>query len=201
MEIRKDEKYIKELLVKRFKNVGTFQQFEFTSWGMDGRPDFVILEEDKFTYFEIKSEHDSLARLENQIRTSRSLFTDMFLVAPKKHIDKAEESIPYFHYYCGAYALEDLEAGITKPLSEQMIRGHVSIKSIANILWSNELYNYVKNTQIYINGDLWSKPKLKENKKELFELIYTDSDSLRILNEVLPHRNWNYRKAREYIRS
>lgn len=192
-QINKDEGYIKNLLLKVFKGEGVFQQFEFSSWGMKHRPDFVILYPNRFVYFEIKSEFDSLARLENQITESRGLFTDVFLVAPRKHIDKAIETVKNFKAYCGAYALEDLEAGNYKPLFEQSFRSHVSINAVRKILWSEELYNFVRDLDIIIQGEKWQKWKLKANKEKLFELLYTNDDSIRLLNQILVNRVWSNR--------
>lgn len=58
--IRKDEKYIKDLLCKVFANDGNWRRTEFCSMRTQWRADFVILGDDYFKYFEVKSEFDTL---------------------------------------------------------------------------------------------------------------------------------------------
>jgi len=201
--IKKDEKYYKEVLAKVFEGNGNFQQFEFTSFGGSLRPDFVILDKDSFTYFEIKTEYDTFDRLTSQFNGALGLFTHRFLVIPES---KLEEYIKYDIGRigdCGVYILEDLEKGNKSPRIKQNQKGWVLIDKVCEVLWRDELFHYIN----LVNPDAWcidydgKKKTLKYldvmKLQIFFKLYYSNKDSLKILNEVLPQRTYNLRTQRQ----
>lgn len=199
--IRKDEKYIKELLRVNFEGVGNFQQFEFTSSRMNCRPDFVLLENDKFTYFEIKSELDTFFRLNSQFNGAMGLFTEMYLIIPKKKLDELVSFGLVGRY--GVYLVEDLEAGKKDAYMRPDNHFTVDIASVADILWKDELLYYVQQYNPDITcTDRWKGKRLtlktmsQYELHSFFTLFYSNKDALRILNEVLPGRRYGYRDAR-----
>lgn len=196
--MRKDEKYIKALLEKHLGNEGVFRQFEFSSWGMETRPDYVILYPDKFVYYEIKSEFDSFARLENQIRAARAIFTETYLVAPESMLKKAVEKVEKLTWYCGQIALEDLENGILKPREKQIYEGTTSLEAVSNILWSEEHKELLNDVVIYVNGEKLSKADMRAKSRKVVELAYCNSNGLHLLNRFLPKRTYRNRQLREY---
>lgn len=195
----KKEAYIKALLEKHLGQEGVFRQFEFTSWGMETRPDYVILYPDKFVYYEIKSEYDSFARLEKQMQAARGLFHLMYLVAPRKMLAEAEKKIPYFRYHCGTMALEDLEDGKVIHLTEQHMAGHTSPVAVSNIMWSHERKEYVKKVDISINGRQMPTAEKYSKSREIIQLLASSQDCLKILNDILPKRTYQNREIRERI--
>lgn len=201
----KDEKYIKELLADKFKGLGNFQQFEFTISGVS-RPDFVILDDKTFTYFEIKGENDTFDRLPSQISNGLGLFTHMFLVIPECHLEKAISL--GIRGTTGIYIVEELEKENLIPYTKQGFRGFCTISAVADILWAEELRKYIRQySPEFTCKDSRTGKKLTINSMTLFELniafklFYSDGDALKILNEILPSRSWNYREMREYKKS
>lgn len=192
----KKEAYIKALLEQHLAKEGVFRQFEFSSWGMETRPDYVVLYPDKFVYYEIKSEYDTLARLSKQIMAARGLFTEMYLVAPLKMLLEAEMKIPNFNYYCGTVAVEELERGNFVHRTTQVMKGHTSPTAVANLLWSEERKDFVKKIDISINGTPMRMTEKHRKSKEIIELVTTSDDCLKLLNELLPYRSYNYRAQR-----
>jgi hypothetical protein len=203
--MKKDEKYIKGLLSKVFEGVGTFQQFEFNYFGGSNRPDFVILNKDKFTYFEIKSELDSFVRLEKQLVESQGYFTEVFVVIPKSKLNKFLE----LKLDMGVYLVEDLEKGKKEPhfvpeyWKNRIWGRNLSIEKVSNVLWASDLRYYIKAKM----PNMWCVDRWNGAKKSLskmgvdelrksFTLFYSDNDCLNILNEVLPNRNYNFRSYR-----
>lgn len=193
----KKEAYIKALLEEHLGSEGVFRQFEFSSWGMETRPDYVILYPNKFVYYEIKSEYDSFARLPKQIQAARSLFHEMYLVAPRKMLAEAQRKIPSFDYYCGTMAVEDLEEGKVIHLTKQHMGGHTSPMAVANILWAEERRNFVRKVSIAINGNEMTMLEKYRKSKEIIEMLSSSLDCLKLLNDVLPTRSYNYRRLRE----
>jgi hypothetical protein len=196
----KDEKYIKGLLQKVFSGVGNFQQCEFTSFGGSSRPDFVILDNDYFKYFEIKAETDNFLRLAGQVTNAVGVFTHLYMVVPMNKVMKLKDQ----NWAGGIYTVEDLEEGKIEPFQEQEYPWRPSIKKLAKLLWSNELKNYIKD----IKPDMFIIDNWNGNKKKisqmnmndlysLFPLFYSDGDSLKILNEVLPNRKYDFRESRQ----
>ena len=64
---------------------------EYTIGGFDRRVDLVLLVNGKLMAFEIKSEADSLARLEGQINTYLDYFDKVIVVADKKFTSRIQE--------------------------------------------------------------------------------------------------------------
>ncbi len=202
-KIKKDEKYIKGILAKVFKDVGNFRQFEFTAFGGAYRPDFVILKDDSFIYFEIKSEFDDFSRLQSQIDEARGMFTEVFLVIPTS-------KFKYFiknDFDCGVYLLEDLEKGSKKPHTKQNYCRGLSISKISSLLWGNELRSYIKekmpNMYAVDSSDGQKRTLTRmtiDQLQKAFELFYSNRDCLKILNEILPNRDYNFRRYNEQFK-
>lgn len=192
-----------------YKGEGNFQQCEFTAFGGSNRPDFVILYDKSFHYFEVKSEYDSLSRLNDQFTNARGLFSHLTLVIPRsKHksyvnyiCDKSNDQIPSH----SVMFLDNLEKGVKTPFLYQDNIFSIYIDRVAKILWKDELKHYVqeKNPSAWCTG--WSGNKVTLSQMSMlelnkfFDLYYCDNDSLRILNEVLPARKYNYRLSREKL--
>jgi hypothetical protein len=184
--LKKDESYIKKVLLNVFKNTGNFRQFEFNYYGGSERPDFVILEDYKFIYFEIKSEFDSFVRLQNQVNAAQGYFTNVYVVIPKSKLKKFLE----LNINIGIYLLEDLEKGVKHPYKYHVSNfgWGLSIRKIANILWKFDL------KQLLIKKGMTKLGQLDvDSLKRMFLLHYSDNDCLKILNEVLPGRIYNFR--------
>ena len=192
----KKEAYIKALLEKHLGKEGVFRQFEFSSWGMETRPDYVILYPDRFVYYEIKSEYDTLARLYKQMTAAQALFDEMYLVAPEKTLLQAEKEIPSLEFHCGTISLEDLERGNLIYRTKQVYKGHTSPAAVANILWSEERKDFVKNVSIAVNGLEMTKTEKYRKSREIIELVSTSESCLNLLNDILPNRGYNYRATR-----
>lgn len=90
---------IKSQLINYLKNKGWFKNKhalvnEFTIDGSSRRVDLCVFTEKHAYAFEIKSEADSLVRLEGQVYKYLDYFDKVFVVASKKHIDNVLSKTP-----------------------------------------------------------------------------------------------------------
>lgn len=191
--MRKDEKYIKELLAKNFKGVGNFQRFEYQMYAGSSRPDFVILEDNHFTYFEIKSEFDNFSRLVRQMEGTKGFFTKYFLVIPEKTYDdlynkenrqKNLKIIRLINTW-GVYVLEDLELWFIEP-RKPSIDFKIWVENLGLMLWKEEKKVILKKKQ----KEFWHKKFLLQGfERTLTSLGAYDMDLLMPVyirkNEVL----------------
>ncbi len=186
------EEKIKDLLKKKFEGEGNFQQTEFNSGGGSSRRDFVILGDDYFHYYEIKTEKDSFIRLPAQISNAVGLFTKMYIVAPLDKIYKLRK----MGVAVGLLTIDQLEAGNIEPSSSyrQTIDWRLSIEKVMEVLWANDLRNYINEKKPGIKGlgrmDVASLQRI-------FLVHFSDEDCLTILNETLTTERYDWRKANE----
>lgn len=90
---------IKALVLNRLKKSGhlsgeTCIINEFAMGQVSGRLDIALISKGKILAFEIKSEADSLRRLENQLSTYQKHFDKVTIVADTKHIEKILAAVP-----------------------------------------------------------------------------------------------------------
>ncbi len=192
MEKKKEEDYteqdIKDLLIEKLDGVGNFQQTEFST---RHRPDFVVLGDDYFHYYEIKTAKDSFTRLPSQISNSYGLFTHMTIVTTAIKARKLHK----MNVDVGILTITDLEDGNVKPIYrfyEQSHEWKMSIKKVSDILWKNDLVNYLKKF-----GFKSLQSKNMTQLEELFWERYSDDDCFTILNDILKHRNFDIRNEKE----
>lgn len=193
------ENEVKELLEKVYCGEGNFQQREFTCYGGSSRPDFVILGDNYFKYFEIKTEKDNFLRLGGQTSNAVGLFTHMYMVVPRNKIVKLRD----MNWNEGIISIEDLQDGKKEPFQEPKYPWRPSIAKISSVLWADELRSYIKKAKpdMFVidhwNGGKMTIPRMRVDELvKVFTLFYSDQDSLKILNEVLPNRNYNLRESR-----
>lgn len=211
--MRKDEPYIKNILTEAFKGVGNFQRFEFCYYSGSARHDFVILDDEHFTYFEIKSEFDSFARFQQQSNRSHGYFNRRYLVIPESKISEAEKEIKKAEVYgiCqwGYYVLEDLENGITEPRSNSYM-GHIDMKGLSDMLWATEKRAFIKERAKQAGVKPFLVSCYEENKfrkttlsgmkaHELdwwFPILFSQGEIMPILNKAFRERNFDMFKVR-----
>lgn len=186
-ELIKSEIEIKELLKKTFEGVGNFQRCEFSTRRMSSRPDFVILGDDFFTYYEIKTELDTFERLEYQFGEANGLFTEMYLVIPRC---KLERAIPIVQGRMGVYLIEELYEGIKRPYIKAPKMGSCTIHKVVDLLWSDDRKDLVGRLDIFYNQKRLDKDFLGWKASDVIQLFYDNSEALKILNEFLPKRNY-----------
>lgn len=104
--------------------------------------------------FEIKSDHDSLERLSNQISCYNKTFDKITIVVGVKFADKIYEYVP------NHWGIEVAYINRFGNISIKRLRGCKSNKNIAldnllDLLWNPEIKSYLKNNKIrgYSNKD------------------------------------------------
>lgn len=192
--MKKDEQYVRDLLIKSLEGVGNFQKAEFCTNQMETRPDYVVLGDNFFNFYEIKSELDSFARVKDQINLSMKYYTSFYLVINRDKFSKIKKIVPS-HWNIGYHFIEDLEAGFKEPAVEPKRKSDfVSIDAVADILWVENLRHYVKQklpnafTHDY-HGKKTLATMSRDPLEKYFKLIYSSKESLKILNEVLAGRS------------
>lgn len=194
--MKKNEKYIKEMLKKALEGIGTFQLSEFTFYGGSLRPDYVVLEENAFHYYEIKTELDTFSRLHRQYHGSKDLFTHMNLIINKerfpeylKELNKWIDAMDWNIYF-----IEDLENGTFlhgNPKIHGVVNANIEVEKVINIMWKDEPIREIKK----LKPEVKSIQRLSVDK--LSNLLRLEvSNPLELLNSVLPNRNYYYRAKR-----
>lgn len=181
------ENYIKSLLEKRFKNVGNFRQREFNAYGGSSRPDFVLLGDDYFNYYEIKTDKDNFSRLPSQITNAIGLFTHMFIVAPSEKMIKMPG---FWSMDIGMISVEELEENRSWHFRTQSYAWELSIQKVKKLLWANDLRNLIMDRCQGYKGTRKTVSELEED----FIKFYTNEDCFYILNKILPTRTYDLRE-------
>ena len=126
------------------------------------RADALMVTETELIGFEIKSDMDSLERLEKQIKNYNRFCDKNYLVVGNKYALKAEEHIPDFWGLC--YVFADEEGGLhMEVLREAVQNPRIRLKTQMKFLWRSELISIMKEFKL---GGV-----SKRNKKEMVERI------------------------------
>jgi len=209
--MKKNELYIKKLLSEKFKGVGNFQRFEYCMHIGSTRPDFVILDDQDFTYFEIKGETDDFCKFEGQTVGSIGFFTKRFLVVCKKHERLARSNIKYawetHRVRWGLILVEDLEQDNFAHKIEYKSR-ELDPRIFPKMLWREEKAHILQSVQTRLRTKVryyctrkkeW-KPISRMGSYEMDEIFHeycSGMDLIRVLNKVFANRNFDYFKDRE----
>ncbi len=128
--------------------------------------------------FEIKSDRDSLERLEHQIRDYSRFCDYNYLVTGAKYIDKAAEVLPEFW---GIYCIQEDCGRLTISLQrEAVLSPKVRLQNQLKFLWRVELIDIMKRHKIRgyssrnkskIRRLLLDSMDKQELKQELFEMM------------------------------
>ncbi len=203
--MRKDEKYIKEILWKNFAEKSNFARFEYQMFSWSSKPDFITLEDNKFTYYEIKSEFDTFDRLERQFEWTKWFFTHYYLVLPKVKYDELYKKINWWFKYIellrkinhiwGIILLEDLENWIIEPMKPST-EFKIEPMKLSLMLWKEEKKILIKEKMIlfshktilfnWIEKTLWKY--YAHELDYIFPTYFHNNESLNILNKFLPNR-------------
>ncbi|MCR5790638.1 MAG: sce7726 family protein [Lachnospiraceae bacterium] len=115
------------------------------------RADAIIVTGDEILGFEIKSDRDSLNRLETQVRNYERFCDYCYIVTGLHYIDRIEEHVPE---HWGIYdILKDEEGQLHIELFREALRDPkerpaVKLKNQMNLLWRSELMNIVRRYHI-----------------------------------------------------
>lgn len=121
-----------------------------------------IMVSDEITGFEIKSDKDSLERLEKQIKNYNRFCDKVYLVVGNKFLEKAETMLPQFWGMYLVYADDEGTIRI-EMIREAQQNPRIRLKTQMKLLWRNELTQIVRK---YRMGGV-----TKRNKRQLVELI------------------------------
>ncbi|MBN1042547.1 hypothetical protein DVW07_10800 [Clostridium botulinum] len=91
--------------------------------------------------YEIKSEQDTLERLPMQIDSYNKVFDKMTIVAGEKHIKKVLDIVPeWWGIYCVGKNKNKI---ILKKIRSAKINKKIDITEVAQLLWRDELINFL----------------------------------------------------------
>lgn len=96
--------------------------------------------------FEIKSERDTLDRLQFQIESYNKVFDTMTIVTCKNHLEKVKKKVPS---WWGIYCVENLKGELVlKRKRKERINKGTDLFSLSQLLWKDELLNLLNNNGI-----------------------------------------------------
>ncbi|MAT45328.1 MAG: hypothetical protein CL609_23615 [Anaerolineaceae bacterium] len=133
--------------------------------------------------FEIKSDVDSLIRLENQIEYYNTVFDQASIVTTQRHLEEVIKMVPDWWGIILVSHIENLE------MEYQIVKEHKTNKfvddySVAQLLWKNEVQEILH--ELGFRGK-----KLRENRAHLYQYLaeMLDSEELRkMVREYLKMR-------------
>ena len=161
MESRKKlkDEQMRSILFEYYEEKGKRMRFfEEFRLGRKTRADALLVTESEMIGFEIKSEKDTLARLEHQIHDYDRFCDSNYLVTGQKYIEKAPEELPehwgiYLVYLDNEETLQLECIRKAKPNSKRM-RLHNQLR----LLWRSELIPIIKKYKL---GGVTKKNKLE----------------------------------------
>lgn len=96
--------------------------------------------------FEIKSERDTLDRLQYQIGSYNKIFDTMTIVTCKNHLEKVKEKVPS---WWGIYYVENLKGELVlKRKRKEKVNKETDLFSLSQLLWKDELLNLLNSNGI-----------------------------------------------------
>ncbi|WP_338230359.1 sce7726 family protein [Algoriphagus taiwanensis] len=168
-----DELFLKQLLTKTFFEEDIIGAFEVKA--LSSRLDLLKIN-GVTTAFEIKSEFDSLEKLEKQSQDYLALFEYNYLVVGEKHLEKAEKVLP--HEF-GIYTVKNKKL---KRFRASRRNRSINPKSQLSILTSKELrIEFKSNESNWILAN-YSSTEINEAFKKILKKRYT--------------QKWNFIKER-----
>ena len=149
---------IKEVLV-RFLRTRALSQFdvvieELTLGKKYGRIDTVLMHNNEMYGYEIKSDLDSLDRLEKQIEMYGEVMDFMTIVVGRKHMPDVRDLVPKW------WGLFLYHNGHIRVLREPENNKNTSDAAVASLLWKETLLDYLYRIDVYKGIDLKKRTKL-----------------------------------------
>lgn len=108
---------------------------EMGIWSGSARIDIAVIN-GELQGFEIKSERDTLVRLENQARLYSQVFDRMTLVVAKRHLTKATQTIPEWWGIATAAMTDD--GSRLRPVRRARQNPNIDPMQLARLLWRAE---------------------------------------------------------------
>jgi hypothetical protein len=104
--------------------------------------------------YEIKSDHDSLERLSNQIGCYDKTFDKITIVVGTKYADKIQDYVPK-HWGIEVAYLNRYENISIKRIRACKVNKQISLTNLLDLLWNPEIKSYLKEYRIrgYSNKD------------------------------------------------
>jgi hypothetical protein len=115
--------------------------------------------------FEIKSERDSLARLQSQVQRYARCFDSLTLVAPARHLNHARETLPAW-WGLTEVTVERAGKWTLKVWRQPETNTNVDATSIVGLLWRSELFSILESRGL--DRGIRSKP-MRYAKERLVE--------------------------------
>lgn len=157
-----------EFLEEKFDKIRIIEEKQIAK----SRADVMVVLPDSLVGIEIKSDADTYARLERQVKDYNRFFDFNYLVVGSTHARHAAEHVPDFW---GIISAEELEAGIDflvlrEPSENKRAQKTYKMKRKLSILWRPELAHL---------QEINNMPKYKQRSKDF------------VINKIMEKVDWN----------
>lgn len=157
-----------EFLEDKFDKIRIIEEKQIAK----SRADVMVVLPDSLVGIEIKSDADTYARLERQVKDYNRFFDFNYLVVGSTHARHAAEHVPDFW---GIISAEELEAGIDflvlrEPSENKRAQKTYKMKRKLSILWRPELAHL---------QEINNMPKYKQRSKDF------------VINKIMEKVDWN----------
>lgn len=157
-----NDKEMREILFDYYESTNERLRFFEELCIAKSRADAILVREDCLIGFEIKSDRDSLERLEGQVKNYSKFCNLCYIVTGNKHIDKIHEHVPEAYGIIKIFYDEDKKLSLeivreaTRKPKEALKR---KLKHQLSLLWRPEIVSIAKAHKVKpISGK--SKPKI-----------------------------------------
>lgn len=125
--------------------------------------------------FEIKSERDTLDRLEFQMESYNKIFDTMTIVTCKNHLEKVKDKVPS---WWGIYYVDNVKGDLVlKKKRKEKVNKKTDLFSLSQLLWKEELLSLLNNNGI-------SKGIKSKTRSALCEIAISNIDEITIRNYI-----------------
>ena len=157
-----------EFLEEKFDKIRIIEEKQIAK----SRADVMVVLPDSLVGIEIKSDADTYARLERQVKDYNRFFDFNYLVVGSTHARHAAEHVPDFW---GIISAEELEAGIDflvlrEPSENKRAQKTYKMKRKLSLLWRPELAHL---------QEINNMPKYKQRSKDF------------VINKIMEKVDWN----------
>lgn len=155
---------IVQILVDYLRASGSFQNrvvINELKLGIGGpRADLAVFG-DSFHGFEIKSQYDSVKRLENQLHGYLDFFDFVILVVAEKHVSSVENIAPR---NVGIWKIDDVPRPQIAVVRRPQLNIDADSDRLLELLWKSELISSLKNASASDNiGPIFNKGDLRKS--------------------------------------
>lgn len=196
-------KEVKDYLLKKYRNIEVVEEFGVF---LNSRNDVMGVSHDDIISIEIKSDRDTLARLEKQLITYQTFSTIVYVVLDKKHLNKYEQTFSKLFDNIGVLVYNNNKLLLVKEPKR------CEFKSLYKLLTSRELTLFFAHfrgkslipkdykTSMYLIENIFNKNEIFKMSKYLFVTRFFRNQPQYVPKELFDDFDVSHKKFKEWLK-